>query len=98
MQKNLFQQRILQDNSKQSQNEETTRHKKISVGEQYELPAVEDQTAIFTVDSGAKISDYKWIGLYNRCERVRFIICAVHGIHQSVCSMTLYSTNKLIRQ
>jgi hypothetical protein len=37
---------------------------------QFELPRIRDKLATFALTNGAKITQYKWIGLWNHCTKV----------------------------
>jgi hypothetical protein len=37
---------------------------------QFELPRIRDKLATFALTNGAKITQYKWIGLWNQCTKV----------------------------
>ena len=39
---------------------------------QFVLPKVNEQLVTFTLTNGAKITQYKWIGLWNQCTKVIF--------------------------
>ncbi|VDK28188.1 unnamed protein product [Gongylonema pulchrum] len=45
----------------------TTTTVRVHFDRRFALPLVEDKSVAFTVTNDAKITDYKWIGLYNHC-------------------------------
>uniref|UniRef100_A0A1I8B4R8 DM13 domain-containing protein n=1 Tax=Meloidogyne hapla TaxID=6305 RepID=A0A1I8B4R8_MELHA len=56
---------------------------------QYVLPAVRGQLATFTLTNGAKITQYKWIGLWNQCTK----IMPLSGWSHNVTSYRLHILN-----
>lgn len=45
----------------------TTKAPFVPFDKQFELPKIRDKLVTFTLTNGAKITQYKWIGLYNQC-------------------------------
>lgn len=44
----------------------------IRFDKKFELPKIRDRLATFSLTNGAKINQYKWVGIYDQCLQVSF--------------------------
>lgn len=42
------------------------------IDSKFELPKIRDRLVTFSLTNGAKINQYKWIGIYDQCLKVKF--------------------------